>query len=294
VNFTWEMWGRRRFTWAELQKSLDDLRATKFRRLTDRFLRVNVTPGDVDWFDDDAWNIVLDNFALAAEIAKAGGAKGFLFDTEQYQGSPFCYREQKHRAKKSFAEYQAKVRERGAQWMRTVNGRFADITILVTFGYEITRPRKDQKDRSDVDYGLLADFLDGALAVSAKQTTFVDAWELSYGFKNQKQFQQAYDVTKVKGPEKWTSEPEKFRNQVRVGFGLWLDNDWDIHGWNEKDFSKNYFTPSAFEQSVRAALTVSDEYVWIYSGTPRWWTNEKLPPAYMDALKAARASPQNR
>ncbi|HEX4073413.1 MAG TPA: arylsulfatase, partial [Planctomycetaceae bacterium] len=164
VNFTWEMWGRRRFTWAELQKSLDDLRATKFRRLTDRFLRVNVTPGDVDWFDDDAWNIVLDNFSLAAQIAKAGGAKGFLFDTEQYQGSPFCYREQKHKAKRTFAEYQAKVRERGEQWMRTVNGRFADITILVTFGYEITRPRKDQKDRSETDYGLLAAFLDGALA----------------------------------------------------------------------------------------------------------------------------------
>ena len=69
--------------------------------------------------------------ALAAQIAKAGGAKGFLFDTEQYQGSPFCYREQPHRAKRTFAEYQAKVRERGEQWMRTVNGRFADITILV-------------------------------------------------------------------------------------------------------------------------------------------------------------------
>ena len=170
--------------------------------------------------------------------------------------------------------------------MRTVNGRFADITILVTFGYEITRPRKDQKDRSEVDYGLLADFLDGALSVSSKETKFVDAWELSYGFKNQKQFQQAYDATKIKGPEKWTSEPERFRQQVRVGFGLWLDNDWDIHGWNEKDFSKNYFTPPAFEQSVRAALTVSDEYVWIYSGTPRWWTNEKLPRAYIDALKS--------
>jgi arylsulfatase A-like enzyme len=294
VNFTWEMWGRRRFALAELQKSIDDLRATKFRRLTDRFLRVNVTPGDVDWFDDDAWNIVLDNFALAAQIAKAGGAKGFLFDTEQYQGSPFCYREQKHKETRSFAQYQAKVRQRGEEWMRTVNGRFADITILLTFGYEITRPRKGQKDRSDA-YGLLADFLDGALSVNSKETRFVDAWELSYGFKRQNQFQQAYDATTRKGPEKWTSEPENFRRHVRVGFGIWLDNDWDIHGWNDKDFAKNYFTPAAFEESIRAAITVSDEYVWIYSGQPRWWTNEKLPRAYVDALENARkSSPQNR
>ena len=44
-NLTWEMWGTRRFELPEFQQAIDDLKATPFRRLTERFLRVNVTPG---------------------------------------------------------------------------------------------------------------------------------------------------------------------------------------------------------------------------------------------------------
>jgi hypothetical protein len=52
--------------------------------------------------------------------------------------------------------------------------------------------------------------------------------------------------------------------------------------------TKNHFTPEAFTASVRLALKTSDQYVWIYTEQPRWWTREKLPQAYIDALKAAR------
>src|SRR5438093_12211734 len=51
-NFMWEDWGKRRFTEAELQPALEDLQATPLHRFTHNFLRFNVTPGDVDWFDD--------------------------------------------------------------------------------------------------------------------------------------------------------------------------------------------------------------------------------------------------
>jgi hypothetical protein len=47
-----------------------------------------------------------------------------------------------------------------------------------------------------------------------------------------------------------------------------------------------------FEASVRAALDVADEYVWIYSETPRWWSTAgtplNLPEGYADALRRAR------
>src|SRR5215475_3478426 len=45
-------WGARRFKMKELQPAIDDLKASKSYRLTDNFLRLNVMPGDVDWFDD--------------------------------------------------------------------------------------------------------------------------------------------------------------------------------------------------------------------------------------------------
>lgn len=52
ANFTWQGWGDRAFTEAELRPALDDLRATPFRRFTHNFLRFNTTPAKLDWFDD--------------------------------------------------------------------------------------------------------------------------------------------------------------------------------------------------------------------------------------------------
>src|SRR5947208_12940284 len=43
-NFSWECWGERAFTDAELKSALDDLTATRFHRFTHNFLRFNTTP----------------------------------------------------------------------------------------------------------------------------------------------------------------------------------------------------------------------------------------------------------
>lgn len=63
-------------------------------------------------------------------------------------------------------------------------------------------------------------------------------------------------------------------------------------GWNIEDPSRNYFTPQTFAASARAAMETADRYVWIYSETPRWWSEEgkpvKLPEAYATALRQAR------
>jgi hypothetical protein len=285
-NFTWEMWGSRKFTLDEFNEAMDDLRATRFRRFTDRFLRVNVTPGKVDWFNDSEWAIVLNNIGVAAQIAKRSRCKGFMFDVEQYEDKLFDYRQQKHNGSKTFAAYQAKVRQRGKEWMQEANRHFPDITILLTFGYWKAQPKGQAKDRSQASYGLLADFLDGLLAGCTKETILVDAWESSYSYKEPKRFEQAYETIKKKALS-WTKEPGQYRSQVKAGFGLWLDNDWRRKGWNLTDFSKNHFSPSKFESAVRSALRVSDQYVWIYTEQPKWWTREKLPQAYIDALTSA-------
>jgi hypothetical protein len=287
-NLCWESWGDRKFAISQFQNSLADLKATRFHRFTDRFLRVNVTPGKVDWFDDAAWKIVAHNFGVAAELARQGGCTGLIFDNEQYQNSPFEYRKQAHRGKKSFAEYGAKVRERGRDWMQHVAGRYPNITILVTFGYSITRPYKLEKDRSESEYGLWADFFDGMLSGCAPGTRIVDAYETSYGYRRADQFERAYQTIKAKSAS-WTGEKEAYRRHVQAGFGLWMDNDQDKYGWNPTDFSKNYFKPEGFGESLRLALARSDEYVWIYTEKPHWWTNEKLPAAYLKALEAARS-----
>ena len=284
-NLSWEVWGSKKFASDDFKQAVDDLKATRFSRLTDRFLRVNVTPAKVDWFDDDAWACVVNNFGVAAQVAKGGRCKGFMFDTEQYEGvTVFDYRRQKD--KKPFAEYQAKVRQRGQEWAKSVNKQYPDITILLTFGYDVSYWRAAKpKDRSTAAYGLLADFLDGVLDACSKETVLVDAWEFSYPYKERKQFEQAYE-TITKKALGWTAAPEKYKGQVKAGFGIWMDHKGK--GWDVADFSKNHFSPTEFEAAVRSALQVSDGYVWIYSERAKWWTNEMLPKEYVEALAKAR------
>jgi hypothetical protein len=87
-------------------------------------------------------------------------------------------------------------------------------------------------------------------------------------------------------------DPLRYRRFFSFGFGIWMDEDWRKKGWDEQDLSKNYFTPEALEASVHRALEVADEYVWIYTETPRWWSAEgkpvKLPAAYDAAVRRAR------
>jgi hypothetical protein len=118
-NLSWEVWGGRKYIADDFTQAIENLKTTKFSRFTDRFLRVNVTPAKVDWFDDSAWANVADNFGVAAKVAKEGRCIGFMFDTEQYEGvTVFDYRRQKD--KRTFAEYQVKVRQRGREWATAV------------------------------------------------------------------------------------------------------------------------------------------------------------------------------
>jgi len=283
-NFSWLCWSARKFEYSELAQSVADLQACNFQHLTDNFLRFNVCPGDVGWFDDAGLSAVLSNAGLAARVAKEGGCKGFMFDVEMYGKPLFSYPQQPDADKRSFAEYEAKVRQRGEEFIRAINGQYPDITVLLTFGYTITGVGGNLQEAR---YGLLKSFLDGMFAAAHEQTVIVDAYEGAYPFRQRNQFVSAYETVK-EGMVQYSGVPEVYRKRVQVGFGVWLDMNWRKFPWNVEDFSKNWFTPQEFAYSLSCALDVSDKYVWIYTETPRWWTNDKVPEAYRQALRDAR------
>ena len=51
-----------------------DLKATKFRKLTDNFIRTSVSPGSVDWFSDSDWAAVCTARMVRAENTKVSMA----------------------------------------------------------------------------------------------------------------------------------------------------------------------------------------------------------------------------
>lgn len=290
-SLTWEGWGRRAFAEDDVAPARADLRALRPARFARNFLRFNTTPGDVDWFDD--FGPVVANARLAAALARDGRAAGLLFDTEHYQGLLFSYRAQRDAKSKSWDDYAAQARLRGREVMAAFQEGFPDAVILLTFGASLPRSQMLRGGRplADVSYGLLVPFLDGMVEAARGGTRIVDGFELSYGYKTPAQFAAGHRLM-TEGVAPIIADAAAYRRVVRPGFGLWLDNEWRTRGWDVVDLSKNDFTPEAFEASVRAALERSDEFVWIYSETPRWWTREggtaKLPAAYVEALRRAR------
>ena len=295
-SFTWECWGKKGFTEEQLEDAVNDLKNTKFSKLTHNFLRFNVTPGDVDWFDNFA--PILTNARLAARIAKQGGVKGILFDIEQYNSQLFNYSEQRDSATKSWDEYAQQTRIRGRELMESFQSEYPDIVIFLTFGYCLPWVQmRGEKSLAEVSYGLLAPFLDGMLDAAntaLPHPVIVDGCELAYSYKDMSRFATTYKMMTVDVLEIVGADVEKYKSIFSFGFGVWMDNGWRQHGWDTDDFQKNFYTPGDFEATVSTALKTSDEYVWIYTETPRWWTSsggpEKLPKEYAQALLHAKKS----
>jgi hypothetical protein len=280
-NLAWKFWGRRAFERDELDTARADLGQTSFTRFRHNFLRVNTTPADLDWFDDFA--AVVSNARLAAVLARDGRCQGVLLDIEQYEHPLFDYHKQTHADTKSWDDYAAQARRRGRELMNAFQDGFPGLTVLSTFGPSLVhaQTRGGKTPARDASYGLLVPFLQGMSDATRPGARLVDGHELSYSYKEPARFDEALGVIR--------SEPPK----LEAAFGLWLDHDWRHKGWSVDDLAKNSFTPEVFEKSVRAALERSDEIVWIYSETPRWWTEPdgrpaKMPGAYVDALRRAR------
>ncbi len=275
---------------------IEDLRATDFERFHDNFILAWSTPGDAEWFNDEHWRAFCGNIAIIARVAKQGGQRGICFDPEPYgEHNPWLYPAQKHQDTKSFTEYARQARRRGAEFMQAIQSEYPDVTILALFGMSVVRSALEARSPREVltthGYGLYPSFINGILDVISDEAIFVDGHENAYWYQTPLQFYQGYHLMhhqalRLIAPE----NRDKYRGHVRAGFGLYMDANWNKEewGWHPEDPSRHYYPPEKFEENATNALAISDEYVWIYSEQPNWWTGDKLPQEYHDALAAAR------
>lgn len=274
--FVNEKWKREWF-----QHCIDDLRACAFKKFTDNFLLVNASPGGVDWFDDAGWENVVDHWRIAAWIAKESGIKGILFDPEAYSlpQAQFSYRAQPGRDKHTFEEYYVKARERGRRVMQVIADECPHLTLFCYFMNIVNANATGRADPkimlSGNLYGLYAPFVDGWLDVIPPTITLVDGCECAYLYNSVQQF--AESAVLIKGACMELVSPEnrvKYRAQVQVGFGIYLDAY-----WNPKDSKWGMWyidglggaRVNRLRANVSTALRMADEYVWIYGEKFRWW-----------------------
>jgi len=280
----WTGFGSTKIPWEALQPALADLKATRFRRFTHNFLRFNTTPGDVDWFDD--FSAILHNARMAARLAKQGRLRGILFDIEQYNFPLFTFGKRKY-PERTFQEYERQVRRRGEEVMNAFQQEYPGLTVFMTFGYALAG--RTRADFANTSYGLLGPFLDGLYAAARGRTQIVDGWEMSYPYHTAEQFEEAYRRMHEEGAS-ITAVPDQYRRHLSAGFGIWMDLDWRNRGWNAEGPSKNPRSPQDLQSVLEAALHRCDQYVWLYCEQPRWFPPEKLPDAYIEAVRAARTA----
>ena len=280
-----KFWGAPALDYAQFSAARSDLKAAQFTKLTDRFLRINVSPGPVDWFNDDQWTILLANTRLMARLARESGAKGVLLDLETYGDPVFDYRKSKYVSSKTFDDHAQTVRQRAQDFMTALNAEYPDITVFLSFGYYSFGPAGVQ--RATTQYGLAANFVDGLLDAATDTTKIIDGWEISYYFTRREQFS-VVKAMMSKELVAFSGNAAQYQKLVRPAFAVYMDRGYAVHGWNAELWWLNAFSPVQLQTQLEYAFEATDQYVWLYSEHPKWWTNENLSPDYIEAVRAAR------
>jgi len=233
--------------------------------------------------------------ASASSRSMAFAEPTLVLDVEQYQGQAFDFRAQKLARARTWDAYAAQARLRGRQIMSAFQDGYPGLTVFLSFGHSLPWVLSDRGRRplSETSYGLLAPLLDGMLEGARGRTRVVDGYELAYGLLDSRHFDEARKLVED-GVMPIVGAPGPYRRRLRLAFGIWLDYDWRHRGWNAREPSANYLSPEKLEALVAAGLRASDEYVWIYGETPRWWgtaaPESRVPEPYVSALRRARAA----
>ena len=275
--------GGHRFKPGDLSNDLADLEATRFQRFTDNFIllqssaRGSVVTGDpsdgnLDWFDP-AWDGIAKNGAIVAKLAKEAGFKGIMLDVEDYQGSLgpwkgkhiFDYEVYPYKDKHTRDQFAAQMQLRGRQFMKAIGDAYPDITIIMIQSTGWGRENQ------------LGFFVRGMLEAKG-QATLIDGLEQGYQKVTRKEFVSLRKMAEGRQPK------EKLFESIQYAFGLWVDPHPNRYGgWHTDpaDFHKNFYSAKEWENTLYAALTESDKYVWMYTWHESVWFTPIVRPIPM-------------
>jgi hypothetical protein len=233
-------------------------------------------------------------------LARDGAVSGVFLDVEPYHQQIWRYDRQRYYPEKTWDEYASQVRLCGYQIAEAFQQGYPDLKVFLTFGYSLPFIELKSGDREIspdnlwmTKYGLLAPFLDGFYDAILGKAEVIDGYELSYGYRTLSEFAEGYAVMNS-GVLPLVADPVKYLKHLSAGFAVWMDYRLAPYTWHTSPskFHLNFYAPAKLKKALEAALSQSNEYVWLYTETARWWTNgggtQNLPSAYIDAVEAAR------
>jgi len=286
---------------------------SKLSSLENNFL-VMYGASQMDWFSDRDWLDVEEQIRFGASLAQMGNFKGILWDPEPYKPgkNPWKYSEQPRNEEFSFDEYFIQLRKRGAQFMEVLQDEFPGLVILSL------RELSDYQDGSPFSHGIIPvkdvhvakaaleeawwalhlPFILGMLDVIDEDVTYIDANEEAYYYTSALEY---FEVRNIINNDMRALIPpglhKKFKANYYIGHAV--STDYIVGNWAglisfpyRLAAQGEVLTPEQralwFEHNMYYALKTSDEYVWLYTEKPNWWTGEKVPAGFYEALERAR------
>ena len=275
------------------------LRSLQFTRFRDNFVLIwGSPPADFDWFNDTQWDAIEGNAKLLVGMAQAGRVRGICFDPEPYDFSLWDYAKQSQAKARPFADYRAKVRQRGAQLVRAFEKPMPGATILTFFHVSLfdrfsTLSEAERTERLVREgWGLMPDFFIGMLEGASSKARFIDGNENAYYYTSREQYFRAYHAIRQRARGLVPVElREKYDRQVQAGQALYVDQNFALRQPDTEKYLSYRMTPQErarwFEHNTYWALHTTDEYVWCYSERMNWW-KDQTPPGLEAAIESAR------
>lgn len=296
---------RTRWTESSLQPQFDALQRIQWQKFTDNFI-ITYAASTQDWFSDSDWAAIESNVGMLAKATKLGKCKGLVFDPEPYGQNPWTYSVQPQAGSRSFAEYKAKVRQRGAQFIRAYQKEFptGDVYVLSFYLMKLFQdcyinPNNGDSQLVNFEWGLLPAFINGMLDGANANVVLLDGNEGAYYYTTEKEFLDARNHIRQTSANLVAPELKtKYLNQVRNAPSLYVDYCFDMLPapfWKPL-YSKQMSATERkmwFEHNVYHALKTSDRYVWMYSEHMNWWTNTTIPTGLVDAITSAKQKVAN-
>ncbi|MGL5861414.1 MAG: hypothetical protein ACRCY9_09190 [Phycicoccus sp.] len=224
---------------------------------------------EAKWDDDAAWDRIASNFTELAEVSEAFGARGILFDIENYvdvkgDGKPwddglFNWDEG---VDGTLEKAEQLARERGKQLMSAVLAGQPDAEVVFSRGSTDcveTPPEIDPWTHPDV-FELQCPFIAGAIDAATAPGQVQDGGQL-YSLRDAEDFGNAYtwrDSGLLAEPQMdFLSAADKTRwtEYVHQSYGVmtkWRQNE---------DYTMD---PAAYEEALYQALTNADDLAWAY------------------------------
>ena len=280
--------------WELFDTPVQDLKAAKFKRYTENFIRMNIgsrqgtgypVMNPMKYTDRATY---LHNIRMFTRVAKQVNFRGVLMDTERYNSATLWGKYSDMDQTYTYEEYKAAFKSLGEEAMATIMEEFPNCVIVIAVSYEQVELH-DTGSLETNNYGLLPSFLDGFHDAAIDPIKIVNFGEEA--FSNTTAGDMDYDI---RYQNRALLTVCKSKNYDRVHeHGLATAIDYPFSGFDFATDTNNYNSAEQFRTNIGLILERVPRYCFVYSQEPKWYSGtagvDATPLAYVDALASARA-----